>query len=100
MKATMFSLIKVLLLLSLLASLSSAQRPRTNRCLCSSLRKSVGQNLQMINFYEANTFCDTLEIVVTRKDGRRFCLNPNSRDGLYLQRRNKDSTPSSTTPPQ
>ncbi|CAL8236882.1 unnamed protein product [Boreogadus saida] len=90
MKATMFTLIKVLLLLSLLASLSSAQRPQTSRCLCSVFKRSfkVGQKFVIHN---PSAFCDRLEIVVTREDETRFCVIPNSRNGLYLQKKNASS---------
>ncbi|CAL8263915.1 unnamed protein product [Lota lota] len=98
MKATMYSITKVLLLLTMLASLSSTQRPRMRSCLCSSLQSNMGKNVQAINFYYETTSCDTLEIVVTRKDGRRFCLDPKSKHGRYLQRKNMSTTRRSTTP--
>ncbi|CAL8376236.1 unnamed protein product [Arctogadus glacialis] len=97
MTATMFSLIKVLLLLSLLASLSSAQRPQTSRCLCSDFKISI-KTRQTFVIHNPSAFCDKLEIVVTRQDRTRFCVDPNSRNGRYLQKKNKAPTPSSTTP--
>ncbi|XP_030221481.1 C-X-C motif chemokine 10 isoform X3 [Gadus morhua] len=96
MKATMFSLIKVLLLLSLLASLSSAQRPQTSRCLCSRFQRYSG-DAQRFDIYNPYAFCDKLEIVVTRKDGEKFCVNPNSKGGRYLQK--KKSTTQALQPP-
>uniref|UniRef100_A0A1A8DU40 Chemokine interleukin-8-like domain-containing protein n=1 Tax=Nothobranchius kadleci TaxID=1051664 RepID=A0A1A8DU40_NOTKA len=75
----MSAIIKVLLLLAILACISKAQinEPGQN-CLCQRVRNGTISRTKIkdIQIYHATVFCSKVEIVVTNKNGYRYCLNP------------------------
>ncbi|XP_075959901.1 C-X-C motif chemokine 10-like [Anarhichas minor] len=75
----MSGIMKVFLLLAVMVCISKAQRKFTGvMCLCQRLRNRIspGTKITDIQIYPATIFCDKVEIVVTNKSGRRYCLNP------------------------
>ncbi|XP_059201454.1 C-X-C motif chemokine 11-like isoform X2 [Centropristis striata] len=75
----MSSIIKVFLLLAVVVCLSSAQRHKSGQCLCQRIRDRIvsKSDIKDIQIYQATTFCNKVEIVVTNNSGLRYCLNPN-----------------------
>ncbi|KAL6117728.1 uncharacterized protein ACO6RY_15457 [Pungitius sinensis] len=78
----MSSRMKVFLLLAVMFCISEAQLDHTsgNQCLCTNVQKGIQQGTNMkdiqIQIYPKNIFCDKVEIVVSIKNIRRYCLNP------------------------
>ncbi|XP_059201944.1 C-X-C motif chemokine 6-like isoform X2 [Centropristis striata] len=77
-KPTMSSIMKVFLLLAVVVCLSSAQVVE-QQCLCQRVRNRIisKSDIKDIQIYQATTFCNKVEIVVTNNSGLRYCLNPN-----------------------
>lgn len=70
---------KVFLLLAVIICISTAQMGRqSGRCLCERVRNIIPSksNVKEVKIYQATIFCDRVEIVVTKKNGFRYCLNP------------------------
>ncbi|XP_032384701.1 C-X-C motif chemokine 10 [Etheostoma spectabile] len=74
----MSSFMKVFLLMAVMVCITKAQRHQSQHCLCQSVRNGIGSKtaIKDIQIYPADNFCDKVEIVVTIKSGRRYCLNP------------------------
>ncbi|XP_033830286.1 C-X-C motif chemokine 10-like isoform X2 [Periophthalmus magnuspinnatus] len=71
--------IRVLLVIAALAFICHAQQNQSGQqCLCSSVRNKVDvrRNISDIQIYPASDFCRQVEIVITNKQGGRYCLNP------------------------
>ncbi|XP_019935349.1 C-X-C motif chemokine 10-like [Paralichthys olivaceus] len=77
----MSGLIKVLLLLAAAVCISTAMPNEAGQnCLCQKTSNTTdGSKLKDIQIYPATNFCDRVEIVVTTRAGRRYCLNPQSK---------------------
>ncbi|KAL7375321.1 hypothetical protein ABVT39_015527 [Epinephelus coioides] len=75
----MSHIMKVFLLLAVIICISTAQMDRqSGRCLCERVRNKIRSmsNIKEVKIYQATIFCDRVEIVVTDKNGFRYCLNP------------------------
>ncbi|KAM9850422.1 uncharacterized protein ACBR49_007616 [Aulostomus maculatus] len=76
----MSSVIKVILLLAAVAFAAHAQTNESGEhCLCGNVRNyfSSKAGVKDMQIYPATIFCNRVEIVVTGRDGSRYCLNPN-----------------------
>ncbi|XP_063046755.1 C-X-C motif chemokine 11-1-like [Engraulis encrasicolus] len=70
---------RVLLLLSLIASLALAQNNHgTERCTCRRIRPKLAPPKQIldIQILPPSPSCNKLEIVVTMKNGLQYCMEP------------------------
>ncbi|CAL9706785.1 unnamed protein product [Knipowitschia caucasica] len=74
--------IKVLLVLTALAFICHAQRNQAGQqCLCGNFRNRVDarSNISDIQIYPITDFCSQIEIIITNKQGGRYCLNPQNK---------------------
>ncbi|XP_072289652.1 C-X-C motif chemokine 11-1-like [Eucyclogobius newberryi] len=72
--------IKVLLVLTALAFICHAQQNQAGQqCLCASFKNTVDskKNISDVQIYPSTNFCNQVEIIITNKNGARYCLNPN-----------------------
>ncbi|XP_029918171.1 interleukin-8-like [Myripristis murdjan] len=76
----MRSFTKVLLLLAAVVCISTAQLREGRRgCLCRRTRSKIPgkpSDVQDVQIYPVTIFCDTVEIIITLRDGQRHCLDP------------------------
>ncbi|XP_075959587.1 interleukin-8-like [Anarhichas minor] len=76
----MSGIMKVFVLLAVMVCISEAQMDHTSgkQCLCQKTRDRITSknDIKDIQVYSATIFCDKVEIVVSLKNGRRYCLNP------------------------
>ncbi|XP_032384699.1 C-X-C motif chemokine 6 [Etheostoma spectabile] len=76
----MSSFMKVFLLLAVMVCMSKAQQGHQSgdQCLCQRVQDRIGLKtaIKDIHIYQATSFCNKVEIVVTIKSGLRYCLNP------------------------
>ncbi|XP_023690280.2 interleukin-8-like [Paramormyrops kingsleyae] len=72
--------IRTLLLFSVLVSVALAQIAGfgKSRCLCRRVRDKSGppKNILDIQIYPPTPSCDTMEVVVSLKNGLQYCLDP------------------------
>ncbi|XP_048883879.1 C-X-C motif chemokine 6-like isoform X2 [Brienomyrus brachyistius] len=69
---------RTLLLFSVLLSVALAQRFGGARCLCRRVRDKTGppKNILDIQIYPPSNTCDSMEVVVSLKNGLQYCLDP------------------------
>ncbi|KAM4555796.1 C-X-C motif chemokine 10-like [Odontesthes bonariensis] len=75
----MSSIIKLFLLLAVVVCISAAQHGEAGQqCLCQRVRNRMilRSEIKDVQIYQATVFCDRVEIVITNKNGLRYCLNP------------------------
>ncbi|CAN9514929.1 unnamed protein product [Ophioblennius macclurei] len=92
----MSGIMKVFLLLAVLVCISKAQMDRTgNLCKCSRTLDAIpkGPKIRGIQIHPETTFCDKIEIVVTRVNGTRFCLAPSFLPRLHNMLAKKPKAP-------
>ncbi|XP_056899003.1 platelet basic protein-like [Takifugu flavidus] len=85
----MSGIIRLILLLTLAVCISEAQLHNTESCLCQNVSPTlVGgrNNIKDIQIYRETTFCTRVEIQVTMKNGRRYCLDPSKKVSKILSR--------------
>ncbi|XP_072252541.1 C-X-C motif chemokine 10-like [Leuresthes tenuis] len=78
----MSSIIKLFLLLAVMVCMSAAQLNEAGQqCLCQRVRNRMimKSEIKDVQIYQATIFCDRVEIVITNKNGLRYCLNPELR---------------------
>ncbi|XP_029966543.1 C-X-C motif chemokine 10-like [Salarias fasciatus] len=73
----MSGIMKLSLLLAALVCISKAQGDR-ELCQCSTVRGSIDRKhgVKDIQIHPASNFCSKVEIIVTRSNGSKYCLNP------------------------
>uniref|UniRef100_A0A3Q1H479 C-X-C motif chemokine 9-like n=1 Tax=Acanthochromis polyacanthus TaxID=80966 RepID=A0A3Q1H479_9TELE len=73
----MSGIMKVFLLIAVMFCISEAQL-FGQQCLCQRLKNRIISKAEIkeIQVYKATIFCAKVEIVVTQKNGFRYCLNP------------------------
>ncbi|XP_018611907.1 interleukin-8-like [Scleropages formosus] len=71
---------RIFVLLSVLACVALAQHRgmTSSRCLCRRVRDKFGppKNILDIQIYPPSNSCDSLEVVVSLKNGLQYCLDP------------------------
>ncbi|XP_022045177.1 C-X-C motif chemokine 6-like [Acanthochromis polyacanthus] len=74
----MSGIMKVFLLIAVMFCISEAQSDKSQQCLCQRLKNRIVSKAEIkeIQIYQATVFCTKVEIVVTQKNGFRYCLNP------------------------
>ncbi|KAM6924032.1 C-X-C motif chemokine 10-like [Xenentodon cancila] len=100
----MSSIVQIFLLLVALVCFSEAQVNEAGQsCLCQNVRNGIRSksSIKDIQIYPATIFCNRVEIVVSEKDGLRYCLNPElkavRRIVTNIVGKPKTSTPTSST---
>ncbi|XP_030251221.1 C-X-C motif chemokine 6-like [Sparus aurata] len=93
---------KVFLLLAVVVCISQAQQDKSGKqCLCSGVRPLNISDVKDVQIFQANIFCNRVEIVVTSNSGYRYCLDPKRKVVQKLvaniMNRQKASTASPTT---
>ncbi|KAJ8015296.1 hypothetical protein DPEC_G00024660 [Dallia pectoralis] len=70
--------IRILLLLAITVCITVAQRPISQRCICRKVRvKNFGlKSVEDVQIVPPSPTCDRMEIIVSLKNGMRYCLDP------------------------
>ncbi|CAG5991295.1 C-X-C motif chemokine 10-like [Menidia menidia] len=78
----MSGIMKLFLLLAVMVCVSTAQpNEARQQCLCQRVRNRIISRTEVkdVQIYQATIFCNKVEIVITNKNGLRYCLNPELR---------------------